>query len=87
MTVQFPASMLKNEGHKKSLKGLLNSYMAQGGTYLQFNIMDAAKLKEAKKKPEEHQNLLVRVAGYSAFFVTLSPEVQDEIISRSEHTV
>jgi formate C-acetyltransferase len=49
--------------------------------------MDAKTLKEAKVRPEKHRDLVVRVGGYSAYFVSLSPEVQDEIIQRTEHTV
>lgn len=51
---------------------------------LQFNVVSAQLLREAQKHPEEYRNLLVRVAGYSALFVHLNKEVQDDIIARTE---
>jgi formate C-acetyltransferase len=51
---------------------------------LQFNIVSADVLREAQKRPQEFRNLLVRVAGYSALFVQLNKEVQDDIIARTE---
>ena len=50
---------------------------------MQFNYLDNETLKKAQEKPEEYRDLVVRVAGYSAFFVELCKEVQDEIISRT----
>ena len=54
--------------------------------HLQFNIINQATLLAAKKNPENYKDLLVRVAGYSAYFVDLTPELQDDIIGRTEHT-
>ena len=51
---------------------------------VQFNVLDTETLKQAQAAPESHRDLVVRVAGYSAFWVELSPVVQDEIISRTE---
>lgn len=51
----------------------------------QFNIVDSATLKDAKEHPEDHVDLMVRVAGYCALFSTLMPEAQDAIIARTEH--
>jgi formate C-acetyltransferase len=53
--------------------------------HIQFNIVNSATLKAAQLQPDKYRNLLVRVAGYSAYFVDLSPELQDEIIRRTEH--
>jgi formate C-acetyltransferase len=52
---------------------------------VQFNVVDAAVLKAAKKEPEKYQDLMVRVSGFSHYFVDLTPSIQDEIISRTEH--
>ncbi|MBI4333010.1 MAG: hypothetical protein HY673_17220, partial [Chloroflexi bacterium] len=49
--------------------------------------LDAESLREAKRRPEKYRDLIVRVGGYSAYFVNLSPEVQDELICRTEHAV
>ena len=55
--------------------------------HVQFNVIDKAKLIEAQKNPEEHKDLVVRVAGYSAQFTVLAKEVQDDIISRTEQNL
>jgi len=54
--------------------------------HLQFNIINKDTLLAAKKDPDKYRNLIVRVAGYSAYFVDLSPELQDDIIARTEHS-
>jgi formate C-acetyltransferase len=53
--------------------------------HLQFNIVNSKTLIAAQKDPEKYRNLLVRVAGYSAYFVDLTPQLQNEIIKRTEH--
>jgi len=53
--------------------------------HLQFNIVNRSTLLAARADPEKYRNLLVRVAGYSAYFVDLSPQLQEEIIRRTEH--
>ena len=60
--------------------------MDRGGWHIQFNVVSNETLKDAQKNPEQYPNLLVRVAGYSAYFVDLSQAVQNDIISRMEHT-
>ena len=52
--------------------------------HVQFNVIDKATLVEAQKNPEQHKDLVVRVAGYSAQFISLAKEVQDNIIDRTE---
>lgn len=64
------------------LTSLIRTYTELGGMHIHFNIVDSKTLIEAQKCPEAHRNLLVRVAGYSAYFVDLSKDVQDEIIKR-----
>ena len=58
-----------------------------GGMHIQFNILTPEKLKDAQQNPDRHRNLVVRVAGYSAFFVELDKDIQDEIISRTMQCV
>ncbi len=69
------------------LAALIRGYFDQGGHHVQFNIVDADILRDAQDFPEKHRNLLVRVAGYSDYFVLLSREIQEEILSRTEHTL
>ena len=52
---------------------------------MQFNVVAPTTLREAQADPDEHRDLIVRVAGYSDYFCDLSPELQDEIIARTEH--
>ena len=55
--------------------------------HVQFNVINRATLEKAKAHPEDYRNLIVRVAGYSAYFCELSPQLQDEIIARTEHVI
>ncbi|MNI85547.1 4-hydroxyphenylacetate decarboxylase large subunit [compost metagenome] len=55
--------------------------------HVQFNVIDKQTLLAAQKDPQKYKDLVVRVAGYSAQFVVLAKEVQDDIISRTEHTL
>ena len=57
------------------------------GFHIQYNYVDRATLVDAKVHPKDHENLIVRVAGYSAFFTCLCPETQDDIIARTEHVL
>ena len=58
--------------------------MDLGGSHVQFNCVSSDTLKEAKRHPDQHKDLVVRVAGFSAFFVHLDDGVQDELIKRTE---
>ncbi len=73
----------KNDGLKRFVS-LIDRYFAAGGSQMQFNIVSKKRLLEAQKDPEKYSNLLVRVAGYSAYFTQLSKEVQQDIIERTE---
>ena len=58
-----------------------------GGTHIQYNIVDSEELRDTKLHPEEHRDLIVRVGGFSAYFVQLSPGIQDDVIGRSEQVL
>jgi formate C-acetyltransferase len=66
------------------LVGLIRAYFKMNGHHIQFNVVDRATLIAAQEKPEEHRDLIVRVAGYSDYFCDLSKTLQDEIIARTE---
>ncbi len=86
LNVKLQAGFLQGEKGATILQGLIRGYFRRGGMQVQINLLDRAMLVEAKAHPEQYQNLMVRVVGYSAYFVTLSPEQQDEIIARTEHS-
>jgi len=74
-----------NKDKRGLLVSLIRSYFSMGGMQLQFNMIDSETLLDAKKDPKKHRNLIVRVAGYSARFVNLPDDMQDEIIRRTVH--
>jgi formate C-acetyltransferase len=81
------SNSLKSDASRHRLSDLIQAYFDQGGAHIQFNIMDKNVLRDAQVHPEKYPNLLVRVAGYSAYFVDLTKQVQDSILSRSEHVI
>ncbi|MFD1174825.1 glycyl radical protein [Paenibacillus puldeungensis] len=83
LNMRFHPKSLEGEGQKK-LKALMQTYFDMGGMELQFNIVSADTLREAQKHPEEHKDLIVRIAGFSAYFVELYKGMQDDVINRTE---
>jgi pyruvate-formate lyase len=73
---------------KRKLISIIRTFFAElKGWHVQYNIVSRETLLAAKKDPENYRDLVVRIAGYSAFFTTLSPDTQDDIIARTEHTL
>jgi formate C-acetyltransferase len=83
---KFTPSLLEGEKGLESLAHLIRAYFKLGGHHIQFNVVKADTLRAAQQNPEDYQNLIVRVAGYSDYFNNLSKTLQDEIISRTEHS-
>ena len=73
----------KNDGLKRFVN-MIDQYFAMGGNQMQFNVVSKKSLLDAQKNPDKYANLLVRVAGYSAYFTQLSKDVQEDIIARTE---
>ena len=84
MNMKLPPDQLKTRKGRETLLNLVKTYMDMGGGHIQFNVLDTAMLRDAQKHPENYRDLVVRVAGFSAFFTRLHPGVQDEIIARTE---
>jgi pyruvate formate-lyase/glycerol dehydratase family glycyl radical enzyme len=81
-------SALTNETQKQKLISIIRTFFVTlHGWHVQYNIVSRETLLAAKKNPENYRDLVVRVAGYSAFFTTLSPDTQDDIIARTEQTL
>jgi formate C-acetyltransferase/4-hydroxyphenylacetate decarboxylase large subunit len=79
-----PTALWGAEGAQKLL-ALCKTYFDLGGPHVQFNVVDTRMLEHAREHPELYRDLLVRVAGFSAYWVELSPSLQDQIIARTEH--
>jgi len=84
LNMRFNPDALKDESKMKKFASLIRTYCETGGYHVQFNIVDADMLRDAQRRPEKYRDLLVRVATYSAFFVQLGPECQNDIIARTE---
>lgn len=78
-----PAVVAGNDG-LNNMATLIRSYFAIDGHHLQFNVIDSSTLLDAQKHPEDYEDLIVRVAGYSDYFNNLDRALQDEIIARTE---
>lgn len=87
LNVKFSPSALEGEAGLARLVAYLRSFCRLGIQHIQFNVVDRATLIDAQEHPENHRDLVVRVAGYSAMFVELARAIQDDIINRTEHTL
>ena len=85
LNMKFTPQLLSDEAGLEGLVQLIRTYFKLDGHHIQFNVVDAATLCEAQKHPEQHRDLIVRVAGYSDYFCDLSEALQNEIIARTEY--
>ena len=83
---KFTPNVVAGEASLNNMASLVRSYFAMDGHHIQFNVVDRQTLIEAQKHPEDHKDLIVRVAGYSDFFRNLDKPLQDEIIERTEQS-
>jgi trans-4-hydroxy-L-proline dehydratase len=84
LNMKLTPSLLEGEDGIQKLAHLVRGYFKMDGHHVQFNVVKAETLREAQARPEEHRDLIVRVAGYSDYFCDLSPDLQEEIIARTE---
>jgi pyruvate formate-lyase/glycerol dehydratase family glycyl radical enzyme len=80
---RFLPQVLEGDTGIDRLADLVRSYFRLGGHHIQFNVVDTETLRDAQRRPEEHRDLLVRVAGYSDYFVDIGRDLQEEIIART----
>ena len=85
LNMKFAPQVLEGEEGLNKLMHLVRSYFKLDGHHMQFNVIDAGTLREAQKHSAKYRDLIVRVAGYSDYFVDLGKDLQDEIILRTEH--
>jgi formate C-acetyltransferase len=86
LNMKFVPQMLEGEGGIEKLASLIRTYFRLGGHHIQFNVVSAETLLDAQERPQEHRDLIVRVAGYSDYFCDLGRVLQDEIIARTEQS-
>lgn len=84
LNLKFSPAIFKDERDRKQFYSILRSFVALKIQHVQFNVVDKAELIAAQKNPEEYRNLLIRVAGYTAYFTALDTKLQNEIIRRTE---
>lgn len=84
LNLRFHPSALEGSVGEDALIAALKSYFDLKGLHVQYNVVSSKKLREAQKNPDKYKDLVVRVAGYSALFVGLDPDLQEDIITRTE---
>jgi formate C-acetyltransferase len=82
---KFTPDFLADDGGLEKVMHLVRSYFSMDGHHVQFNVVTVETLREAQRHPEKYSDLIVRVAGYSDYFVDLGEDLQNEIIRRTEH--
>ncbi|MDD3012059.1 MAG: pyruvate formate lyase family protein [Bacteroidales bacterium] len=85
MNVKIHPTAIKGQEGSRKLIELVRSYMRQGGFHVQFNVVDSKVLKDAQKNPQNYRDLMVRVAGFTQYWVEIGKQVQDELIARTEY--
>jgi len=85
--VKFSKNSLRTEDDLAALGDLMATYLRRGGFEIQVNVVSAEELLDAQEHPENYPDLLIRVAGYSDYFVHLNPNMQAEVIARTEHSL
>jgi formate C-acetyltransferase len=82
LLIDLHPSAVQRAGDTDPLDAMLRTYFGLGGTHVEFTLVDEARLRQAQAEPERFRDLTIRVAGYSAQFVTLSRELQEHVIER-----
>ena len=87
LNLKFHPTALKGESGSRNLLALIKTYFEKPGFHLQFNVVDSNMLRDAQQHPENYRDLVVRVAGFSAYWVEMSKALQDQVIWRTEHNL
>ncbi|MCE5197666.1 MAG: pyruvate formate lyase family protein [Armatimonadota bacterium] len=85
LNVRFSADMFNSPDTREKVKSLIKTYFEMGGMQLQISVVDQAVLKDAIAHPDKHQDLIVRIGGYSEYFNNLSTELKYAVLERTEH--
>ena len=87
LNIRFTPSCVEGDNGAEKLKYLIKTYFNLGGMQVQFNVVNTETLRAAQKNPDEYRDLIVRIAGFSTYFVTLSKFTQDDFITRTEQAI
>jgi formate C-acetyltransferase len=87
LNLKIHPSSMKSEGDIQKLEDATKAYFANGGMEVQYNVVNSDILRKAQADPDSYHNLVVRIAGFSAYFVDMTPAMQEDIISRAEHSI
>ena len=87
LTLEFASSMFEGEESIKKVAALVKAYIDMGGHQLQLNAVNTKLMKDAQLHPEAHRQLVVRIWGWSAYFVELDKEYQDHVMRRQQYSV
>jgi formate C-acetyltransferase len=87
LNLRIHPTVLSREDGKNKLRDMTKNYFEKGGLEVQYNVVSTETLRAAQKDPEEYRDLVVRIAGYSAYFVELGRDLQNDIIARNENMI
>ena len=87
LNLRLPAALLAGDTGLRAAAALIRAFFAQGGLQIQLSVLNKEDMLAAQVAPEAHRDLIVRIGGYSEYFVNLPRELQDSVIARTEHTV
>ena len=87
LNIRIHPSALESPAGEDKLIRMVKAYMGKGGAEVQFNVVSSETMRAAQKNPEEYKDLVVRIAGYSVYFVDLSKDCQDDLITRTENSL
>mgnify|MGYP005836565625 CR=1 FL=1 len=85
LNLRFPGQLLQSPAGQAKLADLLRTYLQAGGQQVQVTAVSSEDLRDAQRHPERYRNLIVRVGGFSAFYVELDQAFQDDMLRRTEH--
>ena len=85
LNLRLHPSVVSNDEGIAKVVAMTKAYFANGGMETQYNVVDTATLRKAQEDPSAYKDLVVRIAGYSAYFVDMSKDLQNDIIARTEN--
>ena len=87
LTMEFASSMFRDKDSVKKIAALVKAFIDRGGHQMQLNAVNSELLRDAQLHPEDHRQLVVRIWGWSAYFVELDKDYQDHVLRRQQYTV